>query len=263
MQRRSQKRWWVLAVAVVSWCGLSGAPGRSAAQPQQQNSQYAVEQCQQELRLRIEREQGRRSRVDFARAETYFVSNAEEGVRGTATLRGERDRRAPQLISYNCTVNIRNGRVREATYTAAAEGNNPGRPINLDTPLVEYSVHVADRGWIGWAKDGETSGGEGRRMEAIRIAVPGLPGTVRYRAHIQDHGWQDWIKEGRMAGTTGQSRRMEAIQIELRDAPGWSIQYSVYVSDLGWSEWVRDGEAAGTTGQSRAIEGIKIRAARR
>ena len=33
------------------------------------------------------------------------------------------------------------------------------------------------------------------------------------RVHVQDIGWQNWVRNGRIAGTTGQSKRIEAIQI--------------------------------------------------
>ena len=36
---------------------------------------------------------------------------------------------------------------------------------------------------------------------------------VIYRVHVQDIGWQNWVRNGRIAGTTGQSKRIEAIQI--------------------------------------------------
>ena len=38
---------------------------------------------------------------------------------------------------------------------------------------------------------------------------------VYYRAHVQGIGWQDWVKDGAVAGTIGQSKRIEAIQIKI------------------------------------------------
>jgi uncharacterized protein YjdB len=33
--------------------------------------------------------------------------------------------------------------------------------------------------------------------------------------HCQGKGWTDWVKNGEIAGTVGQSKRLEAIQIRL------------------------------------------------
>jgi uncharacterized protein YjdB len=61
-------------------------------------------------------------------------------------------------------------------------------------------------------------------MEAIKITLSGLPGyEVQYRAHVQNLGWLPWqtttngtdIKTAAVAGTTGQSRRLEAIEVRI------------------------------------------------
>lgn len=36
-----------------------------------------------------------------------------------------------------------------------------------------------------------------------------------YRAHVADKGWLDWVSNGEMAGTTGEARRVEAIEVKL------------------------------------------------
>ena len=38
---------------------------------------------------------------------------------------------------------------------------------------------------------------------------------MSYRAHVQGIGWQAWKSDGATAGTTGQARRVEAIQVRL------------------------------------------------
>ncbi len=89
------------------------------------------------------------------------------------------------------------------------------------------------------------------------------PIGVRARGYVQDLGWMLWIANPSSAsmyvGTTGQSRRLEAVQIELLDAPsGMHICYETHVQGIGWMNWVCDGETAGTIGESRRIEAIKI-----
>ena len=34
---------------------------------------------------------------------------------------------------------------------------------------------------------------------------------------MQDYGWTNWKNNGEMAGTTGESKRMEAIEIRLEE----------------------------------------------
>jgi hypothetical protein len=84
---------------------------------------------------------------------------------------------------------------------------------------------------------------------------------VAYQAHVQDIGWMDWMSDGEVAGTTGQSRHMEAIRIQLGHnvPPKMSVTYQVYVQGIEWMDWMPDGEAAGTTGRSRRMEAIRIR----
>ncbi|GAC1350082.1 MAG: hypothetical protein NVSMB27_29230 [Ktedonobacteraceae bacterium] len=82
---------------------------------------------------------------------------------------------------------------------------------------------------------------------------------VKYRAHVQNIGWQDWVTNGQVAGTTGQSLRMEAIQIQLDGVPpGVGVRYRAHVQNIGWQDWVTNGQVAGTTGQSLRMEAIMI-----
>ncbi len=46
------------------------------------------------------------------------------------------------------------------------------------------------------------------------VAAKAAP-HVSYRAHVQTYGWQGWSQDGATAGTSGQSKRLEAIQIVL------------------------------------------------
>ena len=136
------------------------------------------------------------------------------------------------------------------------------------------------------------------------IAENGLNGypkvekKVKYRSHLQSTGWQEWKHDGEMSGTTGESRRLEAIQIDY-DKPiyakahiqkdGWvdygkitkdtiigttgeakrleclclkceGLKYRVHIQDSGWSCWTdADGiSTLGSVGQKLRIEAIEI-----
>ena len=141
---------------------------------------------------------------------------------------------------------------------------------------IYYRVHAQNFGWMGWAKNGEAAGteGYGYRVEAIQIKIvkkgAQAPGTTEqcfskkwtsivYSAHVQDIGWQNNVKDGALAGTTGESKRVEAIKISLsgQKAEG-SVEYSAHVQDIGWQKSVKDGALAGTTGKGKRVEAIKI-----
>lgn len=81
-----------------------------------------------------------------------------------------------------------------------------------------------------------------------------------YCTHIQDIGWQDWKQNGKESGTTGQSKRLEAIKLNIENLPkNAKIQYQVHIQDIGWQDWKQNGEEAGTTGQSKRLEAIRIK----
>lgn len=82
--------------------------------------------------------------------------------------------------------------------------------------------------------------------------------SICYTTHIQDIGWQNQVKDGEMAGTEGQSKRLEAIKITLKDLKDVKIKYQTHVQDIGWQDWKYDGTLAGTEGESKRLEAIKI-----
>ena len=79
--------------------------------------------------------------------------------------------------------------------------------------------------------------------------------------HVQDYGWLPFVKDNQLGGTTGQSKRAEAIKIRLTGeiANKYDVYYQVHVQDYGWLPYVKNGEIAGTTGKSKRMEAIKIK----
>lgn len=142
---------------------------------------------------------------------------------------------------------------------------------------VEYIGHVQSHGWDPtWRHDGQYIGTNGKRIEAIRIRLTGDYKElydVYYRVHVQTFGWLDWTKNGAEAGTTGYSKRIEAVQITLvqKDGPapgpvGYSlinntsgVVYQTHVQTYGWQGVRYNGDAAGTSGQAKRLEAINIR----
>jgi len=95
---------------------------------------------------------------------------------------------------------------------------------------LQYRVHVQDIGWMDWDSSDQIVGAfddeseiwisMGKQIEAIQIRLAACPDVnVFYKVHVQNIGWMDWVKNGEVAGTTGQSLRMEAIQIKVENPP--------------------------------------------
>ena len=87
-----------------------------------------------------------------------------------------------------------------------------------------------------------------------------LAGDLEARAHVQDIGWQGWKKSGSVAGTTGQGKRIEAIQFRLTGdlAKTYDVWYRANVQTIGWMGWTKDGSSAGTTGVSGRMESMQV-----
>ena len=82
--------------------------------------------------------------------------------------------------------------------------------------------------------------------------------NINYSTHVQDIGWMNYVKNDELAGTTGRSKRLEGIKININGCTD-CIEYRVHVQDIGWMNYVKDNELAGTTGQSKRLEAIYIR----
>ena len=89
---------------------------------------------------------------------------------------------------------------------------------------------------------------------------PEAVGSIRYRTHVQTYGWQDWVTDGEASGTSGESKRLEAIRIELTSemADQYDVYYRVHAQSFGWLGWAKNGEEAGTSGYSKRLEAIEI-----
>lgn len=79
---------------------------------------------------------------------------------------------------------------------------------------------------------------------------------LEYQVHIQDIGWTDWQDAGTIAGTTGESKRLEAVKFRVNN--GVAISYRAHCQNVGWTDWKKPEEVAGTTGQSLRLEALEI-----
>ncbi|MBO5387570.1 MAG: Ig domain-containing protein [Lachnospiraceae bacterium] len=82
---------------------------------------------------------------------------------------------------------------------------------------------------------------------------------VVYFTHVQNKGDMDPVKNGKMSGTQGESKRLEAITIDLEGNEDLGITYTTHVQNYGWLPWSSEGEASGTQGESKRLEAIQIK----
>ncbi len=96
--------------------------------------------------------------------------------------------------------------------------------------------------------------------QAHQLAFVVIALNCSYHTHVQNVGWQDWSQDGELSGTTGQSLRLEGIEIKQNDETvNVGIEYRTHVQNVGWQDWVSDGAMSGTSGRSLRLEAIGIR----
>lgn len=177
---------------------------------------------------------------DGAEAGTVGYGHAVEAIQITVLPKGE----TPSDISNQAT---------DQSFKDRAD----------DPASIVYAVHVQEIGWQSSVEDGATAGTTGRSLaiEAIRTSLSwfGHSGSIQVRAHVEDYGWQGWTTG--QAGTTGQHKQLEAVQIKLTDdaSQQYDIWYRVHSAEVGWLGWTCNGNTAGTTGLGYGIQAIEIR----
>ena len=142
---------------------------------------------------------------------------------------------------------------------------------------IYYRVHSQNYGWLGWARNGEQAGTKGQslRLEGIEIKLVPKGQVLKeygekdsfklkklvYKTHVQTYGWQEEKNDGELSGTTGKSKRLEAIDINLVN-PEYQgeILYKTHIQTYGWEkEFKKNGKTSGTEGESKRLEAIEIK----
>lgn len=144
---------------------------------------------------------------------------------------------------------------------------------------IYYRVYVQTYGWLDWAKDWQSAGtfDYAKRIEAVQLklvekdeagnsqapgetAQPSKQALIKYGSHVQTYGWRLWNYDGETNGTTGEAKRLEALQIQFADGQNADqIQYRTHVQTYGWNQgWVTGGQISGTTGEAKRLEALQI-----
>ncbi|GFP75801.1 S8 family serine peptidase [Clostridium fungisolvens] len=89
--------------------------------------------------------------------------------------------------------------------------------------------------------------------------LPDTSISINYLTHVQNIGWQNYVSNGSISGTSGQSLRLEAMNIYLSNAPSnMKIKYQTHIQNIGWQPWVYNGSLAGTSGLGLRMEAFRI-----
>ena len=83
--------------------------------------------------------------------------------------------------------------------------------------------------------------------------------SVSYYTHVQDYGWQGTVADGAVSGTSGESKRLEAICIGVGGVNDLGVTYQTHVENYGWLDWTSNGQMNGTEGQALRLEAIRIK----
>ena len=146
-------------------------------------------------------------------------------------------------------------------------GNMTDFSVNAASVSIIYQAHCQDIGWQTSVSNGSIAGTTGKslRLECLRVKVTGVGGGIRISTHQANVGWVSFTSasSGNWAtsGTTGQSRAIEAVKLELYGevANQYNITYRVHSQNIGWGNFVTNGAVAGTTGRSLRAEAIEIK----
>ncbi|MDD8048624.1 MAG: N-acetylmuramoyl-L-alanine amidase [Thomasclavelia sp.] len=120
---------------------------------------------------------------------------------------------------------------------------------------------VSDKGIVTGIKEGQTTitAKVGSFTTSTTINVIKQTPVVNYTAHVSSVGWQGYKTSG-YAGTTGQSKSVEAIKMKLSNTADYSgsISYQAYCQNKGWVTVGGDDGVSGTTGQSLRMEAMRV-----
>lgn len=143
----------------------------------------------------------------------------------------------------------------KGTILGGKEGDQTGGEIARG-PYNRYQWRAAFR-YIGPERNGQVSG------------QPVNSAGVTYRAHVAELGWLDPVRDGQTAGTTDESRRLEAFKLTL--PKGWTVDAVAHIQDVGDVSFpgITRGESSGTgstgndpiigtTGKSKRLEGFSL-----
>ena len=137
-------------------------------------------------------------------------------------------------------------------YGTKKENPTPGFKFNVNLAELEEGNHTIRINVV--TKDDEVIETYSYKFKIDRQL------HISYQGQVQNIGWQNSVMDGNLAGTEGKSYRLEALKIQLINAPeGAKVNYRAHVQNVGWQNWSSDGEITGTVGRGLRLEAIQIK----
>ena len=181
------------------------------------------------------------------------------------------------------TVLFKNNKnVGKAKVIITGKGDYSGTVIKtflIKKPELKYRAYVQKKNWMTFqtaavsaTADTKTMAGttDNLRMETIQMQLSGVGGEIRYRAYCQKKGWVGvgtatggWAttaNKNTNAGTKGESRRVEMIQLQTKGEVStlYDIYYQAYSEKFGWLAWAGNNEKAGSAGYAYKLEAFRV-----
>ncbi|HLL52244.1 MAG TPA: peptidoglycan DD-metalloendopeptidase family protein, partial [Myxococcaceae bacterium] len=170
------------------------------------------------------------------------------------------------MVQFTDGTSIERGRYLGNTGTTVACGGSASGPhvhFNLRLNGAHAAMNGREMGgWTFWEGAAAYQGFAER--SGVRVGVNSLmynPG-IQYQSNVEGIGWQGAQANGGTTGTTGQNRRLEAINISLQRPTGtpgsFDVCYEAHVQNIGWQGVRCNAQTAGTVGQGLRMEALKI-----
>ena len=137
-----------------------------------------------------------------------------------------------------------------------SSGDGAGHVAIVERVDSYNQVYTSESGWGGsYFWNSLRTNDNGRWGQNSEYSFRGFivnPIILKYRSHIEGYGWGEWKVNGETSGTTGESRRLEAIQI---DSP-FEVSAKAHIEGYGWKDYgiINKDTIIGTTGESRRLE---------
>ena len=159
--------------------------------------------------------------------------------------------------------------VSKATVAKVADKPYTGKAVK-PTPKVSYGGRTLTRGTdytLSYANNTKagtatiTVRGKGAYTGSKKVTFKIVAPTASYSVHVQTYGDQASRTNGAIAGTSGESKRLEAIRISLGSGfpVSGGITYRTHVQTYGWQGWKSNGAMSGTSGERKRLEAIQIK----
>ncbi len=152
------------------------------------------------------------------------------------------------LITYR----ERNDVIASIKIGTAKQNPKPGFSVSLDSINMSEGTHTIKI--VVYTSNDE------KLQEATSKVTIDRKLHVQYRSHVQNVGWQGYALDGNLSGTTYRNLRVEAMNIDLINAPeNAKIKYRTQIQNIGWQSWKENGQLTGTEGQGLRIEALQIK----